>query len=82
MAARAFGAAAGISLLPGLDHLRAVALTYEQGLLPVWRSDRGDDPAVLPGVPRFAQFKRARLLERFGSDKPMPTMAVSQFEIR
>ena len=27
-----------------------------------------------PDCHRFAQFKRAKLLERFGPDKPMPTM--------
>jgi hypothetical protein len=27
-----------------------------------------------PECHRFAQFKRAKLLERFGPDKPMPTM--------
>jgi hypothetical protein len=27
-----------------------------------------------PQCHRFAQFKPARLLERFGPDKPMPTM--------
>lgn len=27
-----------------------------------------------PECHRFAQFKRGKLLERFGADKPMPTM--------
>jgi hypothetical protein len=27
-----------------------------------------------PECHRFAQFRRAKLLDRFGSDKPMPTM--------
>jgi hypothetical protein len=47
---------------------------YEQGLLPSWRDNRGNDPLYCPECHRFAQFKRAKLLKRFGPDKPMPTM--------
>jgi hypothetical protein len=64
----------GIFMLPGLDRQPAVALAISKGCFHL-----GEMTAVMirlycPDCHRFAQFKRAKLLEQFGPDKPMPTM--------
>jgi len=57
-----------------LDCRAAIASAISKGCYHLGEMTAAMIRMYCPDCHRFAQFQRAKLLERFGPDKPMPTM--------
>jgi hypothetical protein len=60
--------------VPSLDRVPALALTMSKGCYQLGEMTAAMIRLYCPECHRFAQLKRTTLLERFGPDKPMPSM--------